>query len=333
MLSFLKRIIVFVSIGSIPLILLMIGYFYFDPFKVLYEYDDYSYPYVIPNRDYVSTEMLLKNQEKYGYNSFILGSSRALAYNPESWKNHLKEGASPFMFDASGETIYGIYTKLKFLDSINVPIDNALLIFCRDGIFDSYKNPEAHLNIKHPLTSGESKLYFHFTFIKAYLNFKFLLSFYNYKASGKFKTYMTGYIEYRKIKYDTATNGLSILDQEKEVSQNVQEYYLRRKDLFYVRNGESKDAVQRIEPEHRHLLEQTKRILEKNHTNYKIILGPIYDQVKISDKDIQILHEIFGDKVFDFTGENEFTKDDRNWYETYHYRGFIGDSIMTKIYP
>lgn len=332
MLGFFKRLMIFVSIGSIPLILLMFGYFYFDPFKVLYDYDDYSYPYVIPNRDYVSTEVLLKNKKKYGYNSFIFGSSRALAYSPDSWKRHLNEDASPFMFDASGETIYGICTKLKFLDSVNIPIDNALIIFCRDGIFDSYKNPKEHLNIKHPLTSGESKMFFQLAFIKAYLNLKFLMSFYDYTAFRNFRPYMTGYIEYRKIKYDTETNGLSILDQENEISQNAQEYYLKRKDLFYKRNGATVDTIQRIEPEYLSLLIETKRLLEKNETNYKIVLGPIYDQMKFSKEDVQILREIFQDRVFDFTGENQFTRDDRNWYETYHYRGFIGDSIMAKIY-
>ena len=67
---FVRNLIRFLIVGSIPILILTIGYIYFDPFKVLKPYQDYSYAHVIPNRDYISTEIFYKNFEKQQYNSF-----------------------------------------------------------------------------------------------------------------------------------------------------------------------------------------------------------------------------------------------------------------------
>jgi hypothetical protein len=327
-----RKVFLFVFKGSIPFWVLLLGYLYFDPFKVIHHYKNYSYPYVIPNRDFVSTEMYINNQEKYQYNSFIFGSSRALAFNPTIWKNYLEEADKPFMFDASGESLYGIHAKLKYLDSQGANLKNILLILCRDGAFDYSVNPTGHLNIKHPLISKESKLFFHLTFFKSYLNIKFLISFYSYSFSKKFKPYMTGLIEYRKIELDSITNGLIILDQEEEIKTHQDEYYKRRATLFYKRKGEQVDSIQRITKEYFIMLDEIKQILDKHDSNYKVVLSPIYDQVKISEADFKILYDLFGENLYDFTGQNSITEYDTNWYETYHFRPFIADSIMRRIY-
>jgi hypothetical protein len=332
MTNYWRRVFLFVLKGSIPFGILLIGYIYYDPFKVVHHYEDYSYPYVIPNRDYVSTEMYVNNLEKYKYNSFIFGSSRALAFNPTAWKNYLEEGDSPFMFDASGESLYGIHTKLKYLDSQGANLKNILIILCRDGAFDYSTNPSGHLNIKHPLTSKESWFSFHLAFFKSYLNLKFLISFYSYSFSREFKPYMAGLIEYRKIKLDSITNGLIIVDQEEEINTYQDEYYKRRANLFYNRKGERQDSTQRIANEYLIMLNEIKQILNKNDSRYKVVLSPIYDQVKISKADLTILHNLFGENLYDFTGQNSITMYDTNWYETYHFRPFIADSIMRRIY-
>jgi hypothetical protein len=276
--------------------------------------------------------MFVNNHKKNNYNSFILGSSRTLAFRPNSWRKYLPDDDSPFMFDASGESIYGIYTKLKYLDSTNIEIKNALIILCRDVSFSSSENHKGHLFIKHPATSGESSLSFQLDFIKAYFSSKFLINFYSYKILGSYKSFMSGYIEKRKITFDTLTNEINIIDQETEVIQHPTEYYATRKELFYERIDEKTDSIQRITKKQILMLKEVKRILEKNNTNYKIILSPLYEQIKFNPVDLALLRDEFGNNLFDFSGKNSFTDNKINFYETSHFRPIVGDSILKIIY-
>jgi hypothetical protein len=328
----LKKLTFFALIGIVPMVLLLLLYLYYDPFKVLRNYHDYSNAYITPNRDYISTTMYVKNNNIYNYNSFIFGSSTTLAFKPNSWRRYLSEDSNPFMFDASCESIYGIYRKLKYLDSIHSKLKNALIILDGKGSFSNSENPKDHLFITHPITSGESKMNFQLTFMKAYFDKKFLFNFYAYKIIGEYKPFMSSYIENRKITIDTITNEQKILDQETEISQFPSEYYLRRKALFYERKGEQIDSVQRINSKQLFMLQEVKRILEKNKTNYKVIISPLYDQMKFSYYDIGILKNIFRDHLYDFSGKNEFTESKFNYYETAHFRPVVGDSILHLIY-
>jgi len=330
--QFLNRLVFFALPGVISLTVLLSSYLYFDPFKVLRSYTNFSYPYVITNRDYISTTMFNKNYKKNNYNSFIFGSSRTLAYRPDSWHNYLSEDDKPFMYDASGESIYGIYSKLKYLTSKNINIKNALLIFCKDVTFSNSENHKGHLFIKHPDISGESELSFQLEFLKAYLSPKFFFNFYSYKILGEYKPFMTGYIENRRVTMDTITNEIHIIDQENEIAQNPAAYYLKRKNLFYERKGEQIDTVQRINSKQLIMLREIKRILEENKTNYKVVISPLYDQVKFSTYDMSVLKNLFANNLFDFSGKNKFTDSVTNYFETSHYRPVVGDSILKIIY-
>lgn len=329
---FIKTAVKFLLIGFIPMLILTIGYLYFDPFKVIRSYNNYSNSFVIPNRDHISTSMFLKNNDRYHYNAFIFGSSRTIAFRPVAWAKHLPPTAQPFMFDASGESIYGIYVKLKFLDSLKIGIDNALIILCRDAAFAYDANHKGHLFIKDPKTSGESNLDFQLAFYKAYLSPHFLFSFYAYTFSRQYKPYMKGYIENKRIVFDTITNEVNMLDQEEEITLKPVEYYTKRTNLFYKRMGEQTDSAGRIKEKHVFLLKEIKRILDKNKTNYKIVLSPLYDQIRFSNADLNILKNLFGNKVYDFSGKNSFTDPITNYYETSHYRPHVGDSILQIIY-
>jgi len=218
---FLSDVFKFSLPGIILLVLLLLGYFILAPFKVVKDYKDYSYSHVISNRDYISTTMFLKHHEQYHYDSFIFGISRTLAYQCNSWRKYLSAEASPFVFDASYETIDGIYGKLKFLDATQVPLKNVLIIICRDAMFSPDKIRSGHLFIRHPATSGKGYLNFHLEFIKAYLNPKFLFNFCCFNLLGRYKPFMEGFIEQRLTKYDTITNQINILDQENEIAKHA----------------------------------------------------------------------------------------------------------------
>ena len=330
--KFFKRLFIFSIAGLAILTVLLSTYIHYDPFRVIRKYRDYSYPFVITNRDYISMEMFLKNYNKYHYNSFIFGSSRTMAFEPDTWRKYLPPGAIPFMFDASAESIYGIDAKLKYFNSNHIRFKNALLVFDRDVTFKTTENSSEHLYINHPLLTGQSKLAYQATFFKAYLSMKFLTRFFDYTLTGKYKPDMKGFLENRKIKYDTITNQQKILDQEDEITKDPESYYKRRKDLFYFRAGERTDSVRRIQQAHLKLLQEIKEMLEKNHINYKIVLSPLYEQVKFNQHDLEMLYKLFPGHVYDFSGKNGFTDKITNYYETAHFRPVVGDSILKIIY-
>lgn len=329
---FITRLLRFVFIGLIPVSVFFVLYLYFDPFKVLRKYNDFSLPFVISNRDYISTEIFLKGRAIHNYNSFILGSSRTMAFRPADWKKYLEDGSNPFSFDASGESIYGIYTKLKFLDSNNVDIKNCLIVLCRDVSFAHETNHSGHLFIKHPITTKESNLSFQLEFVKAYFDLHFLKNYYTYLVTKQYSPFMKGYIEDRKVLFDSVTNEVTILDQEQELAESEEQYYEKRKDMFYHRNGEIVDSNSRISLTQQRMLLEIKNIFMRHNTNYKVVISPLYEQIKFNNKDIDILVSVFSDNLYDFSGKNSFTENKMNYYENSHYRPFIGDRIMSVIY-
>ncbi|MFM7767293.1 MAG: hypothetical protein ACKO9S_05470 [Bacteroidota bacterium] len=329
---FLKKLFRFLAPILVLLAIFLILYAYNDPFKVLRPYADYSYSSVFTNRDFVSTSMFIKQYPKNKYNSFIFGSSRTMAYRPEIWGRYLDDDSRVFVFDAAGESVYGIYHKLKYLDAERVELKNALIVLCRDFAFRHDANHEGHLYIKHPATSGESGLAFQYEFLSAYFSPKFLFNYYAFQVLGEYKPFMSVYIENRRVVYDTITNGTIILDQEEELKANEEAYYANRAHIFYERVGEKTDSVQRINPKHEFMLREIKRLLDKNKTQYKVVLSPLYDQTKFNPADMSILNGIFRDYLYDFTGKNAITDNKFNYYEISHYRYAVGDSILSNIY-
>ena len=99
------------------------------------------------------------------------GNSRSLYYRVDSWKNFIGEPAfKRYHFDASGETLYGLEMKLRFLAGQNARIRHCLILL------DFYtlqhiKNSEGHLFIKDPRISGESRLAFQAAFLKSFFMF------------------------------------------------------------------------------------------------------------------------------------------------------------------
>jgi len=329
---FLARIVKFSAILTIPLLIIACVYMYYDPFRIVKQYNDYSYSPFTLNRDFVSTEMFRKNNQKYQYNSFLFGSSRTIAYHLSSWQKYLPAGSKPYSFDASGETFWGINKKLKYLNNSGAKLDNVLIILCHDVSFSSMDNSKGHLLIKSPVTSGESALTYHLTFFKAFLSPLFLKNFIVYKFTGKYDPSMEGYVEHRKILYDTITNQAKILSQDAELAANPDAFYNKRRKLFYARKGEHTDSVGMIKKDHIILLREVAEILKKHHTKYKVVISPLYDQIKFNPTDIKILKETFGNNLYNFSGSNSFTDSYRNFYENSHYRPMIGDSILKIIY-
>ena len=86
-----KRFIITISLSIvIPLILLAGIYIWTDPFRCVHPFDINDVD--ATNREYLSTELFLRNYPTYHYNSFIFASSRGGGLNTYQWKQYLPEG-------------------------------------------------------------------------------------------------------------------------------------------------------------------------------------------------------------------------------------------------
>ena len=329
-----KKFFVKLFFISLPITILIEIFILFDPFRIIYNYNDYSdNPVVQINRDFVSSEMYIKNHNKYRYDSFILGSSRTIAYRTSSWKKYLPKNARPFKFDASSESIYGIYTKIKYLDHIGANLNNCLLIICTDATFARDSDDENHIFIKDPEIVGTSKWHFYMVCIKDFMNFEFLKNYLKYLVTKKYEPSMDGFIEHSRIKFDLKTNDFILVDRDKELSVDENQYYFTRKSIFYERDSTNSQLNEQISLNKLKMLIEIESIFLKHHTQYKLVISPLYDQKELNNKDLTTLQKVFGkNRVFNFSGKNIITEDKENYYENSHYRPFIGDLILKKIY-
>jgi hypothetical protein len=333
--SSIGRYFVRLILFSFPFILLFGTYFIWDPFKVIYNYDQYYQNndyFINKNRDFISTEMYLKNYRKFNYDSFILGSSTSLFFLPSSWKEHIDSPCSIFSFDASGENIVGIWSKIKFIHKKNNQIKHALIVFDTGGTFSQFKN-EGHIFKKHYKVYPSSKYAFHYDSFMSYLNFKFLIAFVQFKISHRFYPYMNDVLEERNYSFDLVTNEIIFTGPAQELKMDSIGYYKARSGMFFTRTNIPAESIPMINEKHIQMLKEIRDIFAEDKTDYRIIVSPLYEQISFNKQDLRILKELFGNtKVFDFSGINKYTAEISHYYDPHHFKPYMGNEILSEIF-
>ncbi len=328
MIQFIKRLLVFCS----PFIFLVLIYIITDPFMVIYNYDDYNRKlYVQKNRDYVSSEMLLKNSKKYLYDSFIFGSSTALYLPPSLWTNYIKTENRIFTFDASGENIIGVWSKVKYLDSHNYHIRNALVVL-DFNMFNKFVNDDPTY-MKHYKIYPSSEFLFQYKYFLQFLNLEFLPALAHYAIGGRFYDYMGRALIPYSYSYDVVTNEYYNTGINELLKADSLGYYRERINKFGVRSGRYTEEREIITKEHLQILNSIKTVFVKHASHYKIIIVPEYNQIAFSRNDILSLKEIFGsENVFDFSGINRFSNVQSNFYDEIHFKKYVGKELLDSVY-
>jgi hypothetical protein len=312
----------------LPFLLLTICYIYTDPYKILRKYDVYLSDVVMLSRGDVSTRVYLANRKKYNYNSFIFGSSRASSHTSKEWKKYLDKNAIPYSFGAWEESIYAIYKKLALIDSLKDTICNTFIVMDVDKTF--LKSNYWRIEGDHYLISGKTKLDYYFTAYQNYLlSPELILSSLDYKIFGKYRPYMKGFVNMNKEDLDPISNDwfpnsdAQKLDSLKYTS-----------DLFYERNKNEHYSKKLICAYEESILFKIAGIFHKHNTKYKIVISPLYDQIKINPDDLHMLQTIFGsENIYDYSGINEITNNKYDYaLDVSHYRKVVGNMIFPKIY-
>ena len=141
-------------------------------------------------------------------------------------------------------------------------------------------------------------------------------------------------IDAREFSYDFKTNDIFFTYAEAVMKKDIEDYYKNYAHVFYQRDTTIENySGSVITPEGVKMLEKIKLILDKQKTNYRIVIYPNYNQWKINPADVNKLQDIFEkNNVFDYTGINEITNDIHNYYENDHCRPVVGQKIMSEIY-
>lgn len=327
---FLRKVVLF----SLPVILLILIVIAFDFFKVIGFQDYYIDQTVVLNREMVTTSTYNQYREQENFNSFIFGSSRSQAFKCEQWMTYLEKDAKPFHFDASGEGIWGVAKKIEYIDRFGDSIKNALVIIDR-SLLGRTGPQEGHLFISMPSVSNSSKVKYYATFLGASLNPKFLVAYLDFSLFKTNRNYMESYIQQKKYDFRVnKINGDIWYGYDKEIEDDSLGYYhdLIERGVFYSRPVKHVSKL-KVTEEEITLLERIKAVFDKHKTKYKIVISPLYDQVPMESTQIELLEGIFEKKtIYDFSGENEFTENIHNYYETSHYRPHVANKIMELIY-
>lgn len=336
--KFLSKLFRFSLYGLVPLAILGVVYVSLDPFKVIKHYDSFydmdAKGWVGLNKDFVSTSTFIHNSKTINYNSFIFGNSRSLFYEVSDWETHLPENSTCFHYDASAESIWALQKKIEFIDREGIKIENALLVLDYSILIQDTAM-SGHLFVISPKLVGNSNIIeFHKTFFSAFLSPKFLYAYLDYQISGEVKPYMkeNKLLDDAPYNYEIATNEIRHEYFEKLIAEK-QYFTQERLSVFYQRDTIQKTSPQAIEENQRKILNEIHAILKRQNSNVKIVISPLYDQLKLNGKDLAYLKYLFGEEnVFDFSGINNITIDYQNYYENSHYRPHIAREIMDEVY-
>jgi hypothetical protein len=323
----------------IPVFLVLISYFIFDPFKVLYQYKEEMFDAsgtidgFMLNRDIVGTEMFLQKKDSLKYDSFIFGSSKTTAYLSADWDSLINNQSTPFHFIGSGESLYGIWSKFKFLERLNYPIGNALICFDSD-LLNRTQDGDGIISIRHKATT-QNFLHYHLVHLSEYMMTDFFIQYLTFKLTKTKRHFMDKLFnnDAHGLVFDNYKNDWIFGGKEKELAVNKEAFYEKRKDIFYERKQEGKSTPSVIQEKQRLMLEDIKNILLKYKTQYQIIIHPDYHQENMNPEDVDALKAIFSvNQIHDFSGINAVTTSKYNYYDNFHYTPKVGKEILKSIY-
>ena len=190
--------------------------------------------------------------------------------------------------------------------------------------------------LSHPNTCTTNKILFQLEYLKTFFTPKFLYAYLDFRISNKVKEYMKNdyLLNDIPLSYNLKGNEIKFTEFENNIKLNPTIFYNNTKmQVFYKRDSNQVISKKVIETEQLKLLTEIQEVFKENKTNCKIVISPLYNQIKINEADVVLLKRIFGDmNVFDFSGINTITNDYHNYYESSHYRPHITNLIMQEIY-
>ena len=330
--TYIKRLAVLL----LPMIIVGIIYVINDPFKTIHHYERYfddNVPHVGLNMDYVSTENFVHHNPTQRYNAFIFGNSRSQYWQTDYWKRYIGKDSRCYHYYGSGESLYSLEKNIRFIHDCGNSIDYALLVLDID-LLSQTKAKTGHLFITPPRTVAyQNVIRFHATNFAAFLNPIFIYTYIDLLIYNTLKPYMLEkYMVEQPVVYHAVSN--EIEDRMFDQAIDDKTYYTTERMLcFQGKQYPDSISPQVLFSENIRMLTAIAKILSQHHTQYKIVISPLYNQIKLNSIDLQTLGDIFGhSSIYDFSGKSDITSDYHNYYEESHYRPVIARRLMDSIY-
>lgn len=263
------------------------------------------------NARYMKIEYLLKNRERY--NSFIVGGSRAGVIKSNDFEKYFI-GSKVYNLSVPGASIEENYLTINFLLN-NFKVENIVLQLGMDQMAEYGMN--TGINKIHYKVTGESSNLFYI----------------NYLTIVNLKDIFNSLINERE-KNDIYNNDGTWPYQlvENRIKDNEKKYYNKQKD-FFLKNERTKNG-NRIK-ESVSYIKKIKELCDFKKVKLTVFLVPHNHQyIDNYDKNdyLEYIKEIAKVCEFwDFNGYNSITVNDKNYYETSHFRYFVGDMIIEKM--
>lgn len=330
----LRKYIIKLIALSLPLIVLVGIYVWMDPFMVIGQYEDYynnRNRKLSLNHGYVSLANFDNHYAQCHWDSYIFGNSRSRNWRVEDWLRYLAPESKVYHMDAHSETLLGLTRKVRYLDEKNVEIKHALIIFDR-SILGQITSSDEHVFMIAPQLCGFSgALAFQYEHFRTFARYKFLKNYFATKANVQPTPHDLVSGEYCEYDYTSNEIRQTAIDELIEHGGYYDDWLYDNQ--FRDRQHPETTSPKCIRTAQQEMLTEILQIFVKQHTDYRIVISPLYDQMPLNPADLAILYEIFGEnRVFDYSGVNQVTSDYHNYYENAHYRPSVAAQILNDIY-
>ena len=317
---------------AMPFLVLILWYVVKDPFMVIRSYDDYDSPEICQSEGAVGWYKYTMFRAQMHYDSFIMGSSSALAFNTSDWNRYIH--AYPFRLFSNGEGLVDLRQKLDALDRQPGQHIKNLLIVCERGFFTPTDLQKGIMHVMPPEVSGKSEMSYQVTFLQGFFNPKFLGPYLRYYFTHKYDRSMLGVMNSRGRVRTRYTNDDTLL-AENEIREKGERYW----DAYAKYRCAPGDTTVNIGQPVIHKvqianLKAIRDVCRRHHTDVKIIIGPTQDAVAMNPVDNAVLCHIFGhENVVDYSGRAGLKfRDYHNFYDDIHYRVAVGRAILHNLY-
>lgn len=323
----LHRFSIKLMIAAIPFLLLMMVYAICDPFKTIHPqvpfYPEEGYRGVELNSQYVTLKTYEQLYPTENYDSYIFGNSRSEHFKIEDWQKHIEANTHCYHFNSSAESLYTMMRKMQYIDSKGQRIKNALISLDTDMFIQ-----KESMQMLPPELSDNNYFRLNIDCFTKFLNVKFIYAYFYHRFTGNISMATWEVMKDDYIYYNYKTNEIAYRIDEQALQNDT--VRLRR-----FREAARPDSVsfQELDDIQRDRLITMSDILKKHHTNYKIVINPLWNKIKINPEDLSFLKKTFGaDKIYDFSGVNEITTDVNNYFEWSHFRPEVARKIMQVVY-
>jgi hypothetical protein len=273
-----------------------------------------------PQERYLKIEYLKKNPN---FNTFLIGSSLIGTVRTEDVDRNIP-GANSYNLTLSQAHPQDIEKHTEWL-LVNIPKLTHVIIELDWPAEYGVRNPGYAMLVQdHPDISGRSKFGFLFDYLPA-INAAAL--------SLKIERNSTDFQNILQYNMSKGYWSRPYLDTAIETDCNK---YVANQGSFSQKNNQPKKLNSAaLISDTLTSIERTKRLLEKKNVKLTLLLTPLnhvlLDTIDISDYEKFITELVKITDFYNFMYYNSLTKNDCNFYESYHYRPLVGELLIRSL--